>query len=458
MPLSIICMLSSTTVSAAAPFAFSTGFSDDMVLQRSPAAASVYGLVGAGVHVQLTLTYETEFYADHQIVSTAAAVGGSVLAGGTNAPLCSAHCLAAGHCAQGQKGQCQRPSCNMGCILAGRTNTAAQCKSSCAEAANGCEYTVVSPAGRWHNVGDTTQNETFEMCKSSSSLTNGTGCSSCSGVDEQNRTECEQGCDFGQPSATVAWKAILAPTTGSASARYTITATTSDGQTLTLRRVRFGDVFLCSGQSNMDLALQYTFSKPSIDALVGQGKYDAISLFMLGSMGVKYIETEALWATSQGSVHDPSAGGGTWSNTTSDSNMTADWSIHNQFSATCFYFAVGLIDQGHTLPIGLIQSAIGGSQIEAWMDDEALGVCSEQQLNANGQAPPSRLFKGMIAPFVNMSIGGAPPPPPPPPPLSLSLAELSSFTRLTRLRSLSLSRLRVAVVSGREQLRWDDGK
>lgn len=54
--------------------------------------------------------------------------------------------------------------------------------------------------------------------------------------------------------------------------------------------------------------------------------------------------------------------------------MTKQHSAWAQFSATCMYFGAELIDaraaQGlDDVPIGLIQSAIGGSQIEAWMDN-----------------------------------------------------------------------------------------
>jgi len=46
----------------------------------------------------------------------------------------------------------------------------------------------------------------------------------------------------------VAWKAVLRPTT--AGGRYTITASTGK-QSISLADVTFGDVFFCSGQSNM---------------------------------------------------------------------------------------------------------------------------------------------------------------------------------------------------------------
>ena len=52
------------------------------------------------------------------------------------------------------------------------------------------------------------------------------------------------------------------------------------------------------------------------------------------------------------------------------------------------------------------QSAIGGSQIEAWTPNTGLGKCRNESLNANGQAPPARFFNGMVAPFVNFSLAG----------------------------------------------------
>ena len=60
---------------------------------------------------------------------------------------------------------------------------------------------------------------------------------------------------------------------------------------------------------------------------------------------------------------------------------------------------------GDLIPIGLIQSAIGGSQIEAWAPDDAPS-CANESLNANGQAPPGRLFASMVAPFTNYSLEG----------------------------------------------------
>ena len=59
------------------------------------------------------------------------------------------------------------------------------------------------------------------------------------------------------------------------------------------------------------------------------------------------------------------------------------------------------------VPVGLIQSAIGGSQIESWMSNETLSICRNESLT--GGAIPNdsgALFYGMVAPFVNYSVAG----------------------------------------------------
>ena len=181
----------------------------------------------------------------------------------------------------------------------------------------------------------------------------------------------------------------------------------------------------------MDLALQYTFTKQTtLNADVAASKYDGIRLFQYGGMSGKYQELVPSWVTTRGTlspIESSGPGSAVWSNLSVASQQipqkctpnnqastdcpNKDMNLLGQFSATCFYFATNLIDQRRqdkeeTVPIGLIQSAIGGSQIEAWTPDSALGKCKNESLNANGQAPPGRLFNGMVAPFVNISLTG----------------------------------------------------
>ena len=112
----------------------------------------------------------------------------------------------------------------------------------------------------------------------------------------------------------------------------------------------------------MALSLHFSFSKPALEAAVLAGQYPNIRTFQYGGMSVNSETFHAdapKFATSDGaapwynltygaSISSPSKGGHTQLNP------------FEQFSATCTYFAVGLVDLGKTTPIGLIQSSVGG--------------------------------------------------------------------------------------------------
>jgi hypothetical protein len=248
-----------------ATLSFSVGFTDDAVLQRAPAKAAIFGLApSATSRVSVTVTDSSGVEAAYTVAAT---VSPAAAAGGTANPLCQARCLDAGHCCVGATSACQLPSCAMGCTVAGRTQSVAECKAICkgaADPSSGCTFVVPSPAGEYHKPEDKWANQTMQMCNNGPILANGTQCSSCGGG--RPGPECEQGCEFGDPTTAMpaVWKAFLKP--AAAGGEYTITVTASDAPApITLSRVTFGDVFFCSGQSNMDLALQYTFSKPQLD-------------------------------------------------------------------------------------------------------------------------------------------------------------------------------------------------
>ena len=71
------------------------------------------------------------------------------------------------------------------------------------------------------------------------------------------------------------WKALLPAQ--HAGTGHTITASSGSG-TITLERVAFGDVWFCSGQSNMELPLHYTLTRNDTYAAVAAGRYEQISL------------------------------------------------------------------------------------------------------------------------------------------------------------------------------------
>jgi sialate O-acetylesterase len=237
------------------------------------------------------------------------------------------------------------------------------------------------------------------------------------------------------------WKALLAG--HAAGTGFTVTAS-SGTETAKLQRVAYGDVYFCSGQSNMELGLHFTFSvNKSMAAIVNDGKYANLRLLHFDHNPLPTPQ----WVPN-GSIVNPSA-------TTNSSWLTPSDAITSvakgcrgpncqnaftAFSATCWYFGESLTDRmtGDLLtsssaaatptPLGLIESAFGGTCIESWFDPEIqLASCSNitctsnqslhftAQTRAACEAVPNNgrsagfngeLFHGMVQPFVNMTLKG----------------------------------------------------
>lgn len=127
---------------------------------------------------------------------------------------------------------------------------------------------------------------------------------------------------------------------------YTLTATARDRRQV-VEDVLIGDVWLCSGQSNMELQVWRTLDAR---AEIAGAANDRIRLLTVPQEG------------SAVPLRDfPAATG--WQASTPDTVR--------DFSAACFYFAREL--QKHVaVPMGLINAAWGGSRIQAWTSGDAL--------------------------------------------------------------------------------------
>eukprot|EP00755_Sulcionema_specki_P029137 Sspe_Gene.91491::Locus_63007_Transcript_1_1_Confidence_1.000_Length_1105::g.91491::m.91491/K05970/SIAE; sialate O-acetylesterase len=187
------------------------------------------------------------------------------------------------------------------------------------------------------------------------------------------------------------WKAYLQPT--EAGGEYTVTARCSRGcdYSVTLERVTFGDVYFCSGQSNMELPMHYTYTRDLRTKEVLAGKYANIRTFLYKGK----TELTPQWTTTVGAT--------TWYNISYSATLPPQtkkiYSPFHEFSATCMYFAMSLVDLvGEKVPIGLIQSAVGGTQIEAWVDNSTKAQCQ----NTSGTL--GVWWYGATTPFVNTSV------------------------------------------------------
>ncbi len=127
---------------------------------------------------------------------------------------------------------------------------------------------------------------------------------------------------------------------------YDLTIAAASGATM-VRDILVGDVFLCSGQSNMELAVEdgqtlFPDAHPAVD--------DKLRLLTIPKVSaaapVSRFADQPRWA-----VSGPTTAPG--------------------FSAACFYM-VQALRRTANVPIGAIHSSWGGSRISAWMSDTAL--------------------------------------------------------------------------------------
>lgn len=126
--------------------------------------------------------------------------------------------------------------------------------------------------------------------------------------------------------------------------------------TSTVNDILSGDVFLCSGQSNMELPVRRCLDVVA-DDIKGYSE-DNIRYF---SVGRQY--------DFEGPMKDVN---GTWQKLTSDKDIM-EWGAVAYFTAKALYAKTGV-------PVGMINSAVGGSPIEAWMNEEILPDYAKKEL------------------------------------------------------------------------------
>lgn len=122
----------------------------------------------------------------------------------------------------------------------------------------------------------------------------------------------------------------------------------SADDTIIIRNVLFGDVWVCSGQSNMELTMERV--KEKYPSVISESENNYIRQFIVPD---KFDFKEA---------HND-LDGGSWE--------SADPEKMLDFSAVAYFFARELYKKYH-VPIGLINASLGGSPVEAWMSEEAL--------------------------------------------------------------------------------------
>jgi len=180
------------------------------------------------------------------------------------------------------------------------------------------------------------------------------------------------------------WQVVI-PASGANAAPQTITVKADGYNTRTLTNVLIGDVWICSGQSNM------VFPVDSI------APFGGVTDFKAEVAGANYPEIRTISINQDDEllpVFDfvsPSK----W-------NVCSPATIGN-VSAVAYFFARKL-NISLNIPIGIIVSAVNGSYCQDWTNKEALQ--NDPVLSTNYLAGSSYLFNGMISPLTKLSIKG----------------------------------------------------
>lgn len=169
----------------------------------------------------------------------------------------------------------------------------------------------------------------------------------------------------------------------------------SDGEEVVLDNVLIGEVWICSGQSNMEHTMTGYNGQPTMHSLEYINKAKESRNIRVATVKKNYStvpleDCETNWQT-----HSP--------NTV------------KQTSAVAYFFA-DYLEQILDVPVGIISTSWGGSKIEAWIDKETfvenypnidLSVLSVKgKIKAQNQQP-TLLYNAMINPISNYTVRGA---------------------------------------------------
>ena len=179
------------------------------------------------------------------------------------------------------------------------------------------------------------------------------------------------------------WKVMLDAMEASATSR---SMTITGKNIIQLKNILVGEVWLCSGQSNMEYTMRKN-SKVTVPAgknwpvdELDHAHNPAIRIFLVDRKKMK---------------PDPSHQG--WS--------VAEDSALRSFSAVGYFFAKKLYEELH-IPIGVIGSSIPGSRIEPWASESAFKDLPFFKDSTKIDGEPGKFYNTMIEPLAPFALKG----------------------------------------------------
>jgi len=156
-----------------------------------------------------------------------------------------------------------------------------------------------------------------------------------------------------------------------------------------LTDVLIGDVWLCSGQSNMEMSASWGIANGEQE--MAEANIPNIRFFTVPKISAETLQNNVIT---------------NWQACTPESMKYS--------SAVAYFFAKKLQENLKDVPVGLIVSAWGGTPAEIWMpenvikNDEILLQAANKLTPVNyGPTEPARAFNAMIHPLIGYNISGA---------------------------------------------------
>ncbi|AWW28834.1 sialate O-acetylesterase [Echinicola strongylocentroti] len=182
------------------------------------------------------------------------------------------------------------------------------------------------------------------------------------------------------------WKAwVKTPMSGGP-----FTLSFDDGDKFEIKDVLIGEVWLCSGQSNMEMPMKGYTSQPV------EGANE--DLLTSDNQSIRLIKVPR-----NASLEPLENFEGRWEKSTSKTV--------SEFSAVAWYFA-NYLNKSLNVPVGVIVSAYGGSNIQSWMSKQMLSDFNEISIpeSMEGIKTPNRkatlLYNAMLRPIIGYGIRG----------------------------------------------------
>ena len=140
-----------------------------------------------------------------------------------------------------------------------------------------------------------------------------------------------------------------------------LSITFDDGDKTTISNVLSGEVWVCAGQSNMEMPIKGFNDCPVED-------YNHVVADAINSSGIRHAKIPSIMRTKP------------------QEDAETEWIDCNpntvsEFSATGYFFA-RMVSHTLNIPVGLIEANKGGSRVESWLSEENLRKYTDEALDS----------------------------------------------------------------------------